>query len=84
MCMGWIKNHAWTSNGGWNFYYSNSKGDSFCEKKFATSFAYKESTQDIEPLVDYKKSHIVTFIEYLEIIQQKKLDKGNNWTYYRA
>ncbi len=44
------------------------------QKKFATSFAYKESTQDIEPLVDYNKSHIVTFIEYLEIIQQK------NWT----
>jgi hypothetical protein len=44
-------------------------------KKFATSFAYKESTQDIEPLVDYNKSHIVTFIEYLEIIQQKNLDK---------
>jgi hypothetical protein len=41
----------------------------------ATSFAYKESTQDIKPLINYYKSHIVTFIEYLKIIQQKVLDK---------
>ncbi len=37
-------------------------------------FTYKE-IQKIEPLLDYNRSHIVTFSEYLEIMQQKVLNK---------
>jgi hypothetical protein len=35
----------------------------------ATPFAYKTHQENLEPLTDYSRSHVVTFNEYLGIIQ---------------
>jgi hypothetical protein len=34
-----------------------------------------KETHDKELLIDYSKSHVVTFDEYLQILHQKAMDK---------